>query len=143
MKIKPLLIMGLAVLSLGMWAERSEAAPGFKLTWSAPTTRADGTALPAAQIKGYNVYVQAPGATTSPKVNAAVVTALTYTYTPATMVTTGPYCFALTTVDTGDLESAQSDKFCIKYVNLPDQETIIIPVAPGTPSVNIKIEFTK
>jgi hypothetical protein len=73
------------------------------VTWVAPTTREDGTAMSLSEIASYKIYYgNAPGTYT------------TYITVPGSLTTAqitlgaGSWYFAATTVDTSGLESAYS-----------------------------------
>jgi hypothetical protein len=80
------------------------------LSWTAPTTYTDGTAIPSTVTITYNVYeatqavgtnCSSPTYSTTPTV--AAVSALTYTLPAYTA--TGVYCYALT-AETSGMQSA-------------------------------------
>jgi hypothetical protein len=91
-----------AALLLAGFASHATAAPG-DLSWTAPTSRADGTPLPSSEILGYTVewglctpsngvpvpatVTDIPGAVTAASINVP---------------TTGRYCFRIATRATGD-----------------------------------------
>ena len=103
-----------AFLFAGMMvALAAQAAPApSDLSWEAPTTRVDGTALAAEEIKEYRVYYtidgQAPGESVPIVVDG---TAASETVTLELLPRAAPYVvsFSITTVDTDGLESAQSE----------------------------------
>lgn len=94
------------------------------LTWVAPTNNTDGTALPASQITGYNVYyaIQSSGACPSSYTTKVTVTGNVLTTTVPNL-TVGTWCFVATTLANG-LESV--------YTN-PVTKVVPQP-APGPPS---------
>lgn len=59
-------MLALALLLLPMLAAAQECGPEpqiepIRLTWTPPTTRVDGTALPLSEIAGYRLYVAIDG----------------------------------------------------------------------------------
>lgn len=100
------MILGLFLaLAFATVSAAQTAGPSATLTWAAPTTYVDGTAIPSTVTITYNVY-QGPSASALVKV-ASGVTALTDT------VTTGlsdgqTYYWAVTAV-ANSIESAQSN----------------------------------
>ena len=104
------LLVGLLVtLALLPAAHAAEATS--QLSWTAPDTRADGTPLSADEISEYRVYYSIDGTPTGAgefiPVSGAVAETVTLELTPRVE----PYVisFAITTVDTDGLESAQSE----------------------------------
>jgi len=105
--MKYLLVFVLALFSFG-----AVAAPATStLSWTAPTTRVDGTPLAAEEIKEYRVYYTidgtAPGEGEFIPVSGAVSETVTLELTPRVE----PYVvsFAIKTVDTAGLESVLSE----------------------------------
>lgn len=80
------------------------------ITWSAPTTRADNTALSSSEIKGYTLYhaESENGALASMMDMNANELSINVADLPA-----GTHWFAMTTTDTNDLESALSARFSV------------------------------
>ena len=97
-------------------------AAGHKLTWTAPTTRTDGSALPAEEIQGYELVYADGKALALVKANAS-----SHQITPPV----GKTCYKARTIDTGGRTSAWTPEVCV---------TIAV-AAPKAPSV--KIEVTK
>lgn len=82
-----------------------------KLTWDKPTTRANNTLLPQDQIAGYDLYHSATSATALVKKGERISgAAISYTVTG---LAPGTHNFALTTIDTSGLASAQSAVFSV------------------------------
>jgi hypothetical protein len=79
----------------------------IKLNWTAPSTRADGSALPLSEISGYRVYYLLEGTDSSNDTTIAVNGGTTTTLN-LTLTTAGSYTFAITTVDRNGLESKLS-----------------------------------
>lgn len=71
--------------------------------WSAPTAREDGTALPATDIAGYNLYYSVVSGGAMTKIASLSASDLSYVVTD---LTAGTYYFAATTVDSKGMESA-------------------------------------
>lgn len=75
------------------------------LKWSAPTTRADGTAVSLSEISGYRLYYD-PSATDTPSyVNITDGSATQYTMT----LPTGTYYFRICAIDSSGFEGLKSD----------------------------------
>ena len=106
--MKYLLVFVLALFSFG-----AVAAPATStLSWTAPSTRVDGTPLEAEEIKEYRVYYTIDG--TAPGTGEPIVVGGTSTSETVTLELTPrlePYVvsFAIKTVDTDGLGSALSD----------------------------------
>lgn len=83
-------------IALNAWAY------SYKITWVAPTTREDGTALLLAEIDHYDLYADGallaavPGGDSTTQADLAP----------------GQHCFALKTVDTDGRESVFSNEVC-------------------------------
>ena len=126
-----------AFLFVGMLVTlAAHAAPApSNLSWEAPTTRVDGTALAAEEIKEYRVYYTIDG--TAPGDGEPIVvsgTSASETVTLELLPRATPYVvsFSITTADTGGLESARSDTVS-KTFNVDST------AAPGAPT---SLEFT-
>ena len=78
-----------------------------QLNWTAPSTRADGTALSLSDLSGYRIYYLLDG-TDSSKDTTVSVTGGTTTTLSLTLTTAGSYTFAITAVDRNGLESSLS-----------------------------------
>ena len=103
-----------AFLFVGMLVTlAAHAAPApSNLSWTAPSTRVDGTPLAVEEIKEYRVYYTIDG--TAPGTGEPIVvggTAASETVTLELLPRATPYVvsFSITTVDTDGLESARSD----------------------------------
>lgn len=81
------------------------------VTWDIPTTYEDGTAMPKAQITGFDIYVskddKAPSYAAWFKYNADTDAKYTYTIDGV-----GKYCFTLITVSKDNGKSQSSDEAC-------------------------------
>ncbi len=75
------------------------------LSWVAPSTREDGTALSLSEIAGYRVYHGLAATDLAVMVDLADPTLTEHTLTD---LAAGDHYFALTVYDTGNLESARS-----------------------------------
>lgn len=85
------------------------AAPGtVQLTWTQPTARADGSPLGQGSIAGYRIFA---GTSTTSLVEKMKVPP--GTSTAITGLAPGTHYFALRTIDTAGLESAQSAVFSV------------------------------
>ena len=81
-----------------------------QITWTAPTTRADGSSLTNTDISGYKLYESdTAGGTMSP------VADLTSSETSVVVsdLAVGTHYFTMTTIDTNGMESAQSQAFSV------------------------------
>lgn len=78
------------------------AQAAVTISWEAPTTRTDGTLLPASEIRGYALDMD--GVT-----RPGLITGLSVTLTD---LTPGVHCFVLRTVDTEDRVSDNSEEKC-------------------------------
>jgi hypothetical protein len=89
--------------------------------WSAPTTYADGTALPSGTVITYNLYVGTAGpgseAATPVQTGISALTVTTTGYSPGQNV-----CAELTAVVNG-LESVKSNEACKAFPNPPGPPT--------------------
>ena len=109
MKFATFLLVGFLVTLAGT----ASAAPATAdLSWTAPSTRVDGTPLAVEEIKEYRVYYTIDG--TAPGTGDPIVvdgTSASETVTLEITPRVEPYVisFAITTVDTDGLESAQSE----------------------------------
>ena len=75
------------------------------ISWKAPTTRADGTALAANQIAGYELYHSADGSSNLAKLTSLNANELSIVVDD---LSAGTHYFALATKDTGGLQSTMS-----------------------------------
>ena len=130
MKFAAFLFVGLLVTL----AAHAAPAPS-DLSWTAPTTRVDGTPLAAEEIKEYRVYYTIDG--TAPGTGEPIVvdgTSASETVTLELLPRATPYVvsFAISTVDIDGLESAQSETVSKTF-------QVDSTVAPGAPT---SLEFT-
>ena len=114
----------------------AHAAPATsELSWTAPTTRVDGTLLDPSEIAEYRVYYTIDGQSPSEGVPIVVDgTSESETVTLELLPRSTPYVvsFAISTVATDGLESAQSDTVSKTF-------QVDSTAAPGTPT---SLEFT-
>ena len=75
----------------------TESSGSVLITWTAPTTRADGSPLSPSEIDHYTIYEAGQPLTTTSSLSATLASA-----------TIGPHSYTLTTTDTNGIESAQS-----------------------------------
>jgi len=75
------------------------------ITWTAPSTREDGTALSLSEITGYKIYYGTAADNYTVVVDINDVSTTQYTISS---LTTGTYYFAVTTIDTDGRESLYS-----------------------------------
>lgn len=83
-----------------------------QLSWTIPTTRADGTALTAAELAGYEIYYTNDSGTVSAVV--PVSGGSTATTTVASM-TPGNYSFAISAIDSTGLKSSLSSVVSVSF----------------------------
>ena len=81
-----------------------------QITWSAPTTRADGSPLTAGEIAGYELYHSADTADNLQKLTSLSPSELSVVVND---LTPGTHYFAVSTVDTDGLQSSLSTTFSI------------------------------
>lgn len=109
------------LLALASFLAVAQTAPTATITFSAPTTYADGSAIPTGVALTYNLYQGAKGAT-KPKVGSVS--------SPAT-ITTGllagqSYCWQVSAVANG-IEGALSDEGCKTFpFSAPGKITITV-----------------
>ena len=132
--MKYLLVFVLALVSFG-----AVAAPATStLTWTAPTTRADGTPLQATQIEEFRVYHGIDIGPDDPLAIGPEYTAVTGENTTDITIELVPRAepyvisFAITTVDRDGLESALSETVSKTF-------QVDSTAAPGAPT---NIQFT-
>ena len=112
-----------------------QAAPAnSNLSWEAPTTRVDGTPLDPADIAEYRVYYTINGEPQGVDPIVVSGTSASETVTLELTPRVEPYVisFAITTVDTAGLESAQSETVSKTF-------QVDSTAAPGAPT---NIQFT-
>jgi len=80
------------------------------ISWQAPTTRADGTALAAAKFAGYDLYHSDSSANGLTKLTSLNANELNIVVDDLAV---GTHYFALTTRDVDGLESAKSTTFSV------------------------------
>ena len=78
-----------------------------RLSWAAPTTRADGTALPASALTGYRVFYTRDGSNQSED-TVVTVDGGNSTTLVLSLSIAGTYTFAITAIDSDGGESALS-----------------------------------
>jgi uncharacterized protein YceK len=117
-------LLALTVLLAGCQPAESQI-PGDVLTWTAPTQRTDGSALPAAQIANYRIQW---GTNPSGPFNVGQEI-VPGTVTTVTIGRTGygTRCYTAVTIDTNGLESAPSNTAC---------KTLVAPPNPPVLTVN-------
>ena len=134
MKFATFLLVGFLVTLAGT----ASAAPATAdLSWTAPSTRVDGTPLAAEEIKEYRVYYTIDG--TAPGEGEPIVVGGTSASETVTLELTPrlePYVvsFAIKTVDTDGLGSALSDVVTKEF----EVESTSNPGAP----TNLQLEIT-
>jgi len=104
--------MLLAVLSF------SAQAYQFKITWTAPAERTDGTPLPVSEIDHYDLYA-----------DGALLTAVPGgASTFESSMAPGQHCFSMKTVDTEDRQSVFSNEVCKTLPSDAVPNSVIIDV---------------
>lgn len=86
-------------------ASQAVGPDNVSLSWIAPTTRADGSYLPATQLAGYRIYMGTSATDLTPLVDLDDESITQYT---VNNLSTGIYYFAITAFDTDGLESGLS-----------------------------------
>lgn len=114
------LLMLAVLLVTGVLSAPLVQADTINVTWTAPTTRTDGTPLAASEIGKYEVfsdgaYVQEVG---------AGMTTLDFT------MTSGQHCLQMRTVDTDGRAGPLSAEKCFTILAPPNQMTINVNVVP-------------
>ena len=94
------------LLSLALLVSFPVVADVVDVTWTAPTTRVDGTPLTAAEIKHYRLSWTVKGVAQPDK----TVTGTSYALDTGTL--SGRTCVVLRTVDTDNLESDPTSAVC-------------------------------
>jgi len=98
-----LLVMALVTVTLHVGSGTALAGQAT-LSWTAPTTNADGT--PLTDLAGYNVYIGSAAGSYQQKINAGNVTS----YTASNLTDGSTSYFAVTAYDTSGLESTYSNQ---------------------------------
>lgn len=134
--MKKLIALGL-IVALYSASAFAQAAPSESVSysWGIPTTRVDGSALPVAQIAGYEITYTVDG-------GAPVVVPISGGATAATSITlvlsarATPYILLSTirAIDTNGLKSAWSPNVTTSIPVLP-----AVPSAPGTFKVVVTV----
>ena len=99
-------LMLVLMLLLGSAIARADTV---EVSWTAPTERVDGTALPATEIAGYRLSWTLNGTAQS---DLTVPPGTSYTLDTGTQ--TGRVCLVMRTVDTDGLESVATGEVCRK-----------------------------
>lgn len=98
---------------------------GIALTWTAPTTDANGNALPSGTVLTYDVWRATSAAGPFTQINSSAVTTTSY-LDPSSGLTVGTsYTYEVTAIDTGG-DGSPSNAFTITPT--------AFPVNPGAPS---------
>lgn len=77
------------------------------ITWVAPTTRADGSALPISALTGYRLFYTRDGSSSSED-TVVSINGGTTTSTQLSLPSAGTYAFSITAIDSNNVESALS-----------------------------------
>jgi len=134
LKFAGFMFVGLLVTLAMLPAVQAAPAPS-DLSWTAPSTRVDGTPLAPSEIKEYLVYYTIDGQTPGEGVPIVVSgTSASETVTLELLPRVDPYVisFAISTVDTDGLESARSETVSKTF-------QVSSTAAPGAPT---SLEFT-
>lgn len=83
-----------------------------QLSWSAPSTRADGTPLSVSDLAGYEIYYTTDDPAVSRTITVSGSAALSYTLSD---LSAGNYYFAMAAIDTAGLKSDLSPVAPIKF----------------------------
>ena len=111
------------------------SAPSQNLTysWTVPTTRADGSALSASEISGYNLYYSVDsGAEQKVNIVPGSTTSKSITLTLPARTTAYKVVSQITAVDTANQESARSLAVVSNFTVLP-----AVPSTPGNFTITI------
>ena len=111
MKILPILLL---LLPLSVQAYQ------YKLTWTSPTERADGTPLPISEISHYDLYADGALLTAVPGGDTTIQSDMS----------PGEHCFAMKAVDTDGRESVFSNEACAVLPSdaVPNSVTIDVTI---------------
>ena len=123
-------MLAMLVITLPALAATTQTAT---LSWSAPTTRVDGTALQSSEIASYNVYYsvgsQPTTASTKARVDSGSATGTTVTLNLDPSPSPQTVYFAVTAVDTNGVESALSNvaskSFTVESTSPPKPPTSV------------------
>lgn len=120
--IKTLLFSAVFVCALSMLnisPANAANSQTFHVTWSAPTTRADGSALSLSDLAGYEIYYTIDSQTTASVVAVSSGGILSKDITLNLPPQTAPYTiyFAMTAIDNNNLKSALSPVVTVKVTS--------------------------
>jgi hypothetical protein len=123
--------IGFFALLYGQSAAAGPITQQLNYSWTAPTTRADGSALAADEIASYNIYYKID-AGTEQKITVTPSSATAKTVSLALAAKAAPYTIvsSMTTVDSDGLESARSNVVTMK---------LTVQNALPSPTSNVKI----
>ena len=96
----------ITIIGCGGSSNSSSSTSSATLTWDAPTTNADGTAL--TDLAGYKIYY---GPATNDYSGGSIDVGLTTSY-DAQALPSGWTCFVVTAYDTSGNESTYSNEVC-------------------------------
>lgn len=96
----------LAPFTLLVEAAPSQTQASATLTWSAPSTRTDGTSLSMSEIDGYRIYMGESESDLTPVMDINDNTLTVYTFTN---LSAGTYYFSVTAYDMDGIESGFSN----------------------------------
>lgn len=89
------------------------ATYSVRLVWTAPSTRANGTALKLSELSGYRLYYLREGSDAADDTTISIPGGTTTSYS-VKLTTAGDYTFALTAVDQSGLESPLSGTISVQ-----------------------------
>ena len=95
-----LIIMSLILMGCGGSGEG--AGNSATLTWTAPTTRVDGSPVPMSELAGYKIYMGTASDAMTPVAKVSDPYTMEYQFSA---LDSGTYYFSVTALDTDDLES--------------------------------------
>lgn len=134
--MKPYLLALLAAVALSAPIQAIAAAVPVSASWSIPDKRANGEAMPASEIQGYEIsYTIDDGKPVTLNITPGSATSRTVTLMLAGRAAPYKTTWSIVAVDTKGLKSAQSNEVV---------SNITVPVSnPGAPSkFTLKVECT-
>lgn len=122
-----------ALLALALLLPMAALAATANVTCTLPTTRTDGTALPASALASIKVYRATTAAGTSTATALATIPATSCTYTDTTAPNAQVY-YALSVVDTNGVESARTNPVSLNLTppSAPTNVAVTVLAADST-----------
>ncbi len=90
----------------GAASQSLSTSSGVSLSWTAPSSRTDGTFLPLTELAGYRIYMGTSSDNLNPVVDLSDDTVTSYT---VNNLSAGSYYFAVSAYDTDGAESGYSE----------------------------------